>query len=116
MNLDNAILAHYEWKNKLKSAIASQSQLDAASISLDNKCEFGQWLHGPGASVYGNKPEFAALIQKHRIFHFEAGKVASQINATHYADASKLIEPSSAFGAASVAIGVAVNALKRAAA
>ena len=116
MNLVNAILAHYEWKNKLKSAIASQSQLDAASISLDNKCEFGQWLHGTGASLYCKKPEFVALVQKHTVFHSEAGKVASQINAKHYAEASKMIEIASAFGAASVAIGVAVNALKRVAA
>ena len=113
MNLDNAILAHYEWKNRLKAAIASQSQLDAASIGLDDKCEFGKWLHGEGGAVYGKKPEFVALVQRHRAFHGEAGKVAGEINAKRYAEASKMIETASAFGAASVAIGVAVNALKR---
>lgn len=113
MNLDNAILAHYEWKNKLKAAIAGKAQLDAATISLDNCCEFGKWLYGDGGKQYGKKPEFTALLQKHKTFHAEAGRVASAINAKKYDEASKMIETSSPFGTASVGVGVAVNALKR---
>ncbi len=115
MNLDNAILAHYEWKNKLKAAISSQSQLDAATISRDDCCEFGKWLHGDGGVQYGKKPEFSALLQKHKSFHQEAGKVATTINARNYTAASAMIESSTPFGAASLAVGVAVNALKRSA-
>jgi hypothetical protein len=113
MNLDNAILAHYEWKNKLKAAISSQSQLDAATISRDDGCEFGKWLHGEGGQLYGRKPEFTTLLQKHKTFHQEAGKVASQINARRFDDATRMIDTTSPFGAASVSVGVAVNALKR---
>jgi methyl-accepting chemotaxis protein len=113
MNLDNAILAHYEWKNKLKAAITAHAQLDSATISLDNCCEFGKWLYGDGGKQYGKKPEFIALLQKHKTFHAEAGKVASAINAKKYEEASKMIETTSPFGAASVGVGMAVNALKR---
>ena len=113
MNLGNAILAHYEWKNKLKAAIAGKAQLDAATISLDNCCEFGKWLYADGGKQYGKKPEFTALLQKHKTFHAEAGKVATAINANRYEEASKMIETSSPFGTASVGVGVAVNALKR---
>jgi hypothetical protein len=116
MNLDNAILAHYKWKDKLKAAIASKAQLDAATISLDNCCEFGKWLHGEGGKQYGNKAEFTTLLQKHKTFHAEAGKVATPISARKYDEASKMIETSSPFGNASVAVGVAVNTLKRVAA
>ena len=115
MNLDNAILAHYEWKNKLKAAIAGQSQLDAGTISRDNCCEFGKWLYAEGGALYGKKPEFTALLQKHKTFHLEAGKVASAINARNYAAASQMIESATPFGSASLAVGVAVNALKRSA-
>jgi methyl-accepting chemotaxis protein len=113
MNLDNAILAHYEWKNKLKAAITAKAQLDAATISLDNCCEFGKWLYGDGGKQYGKKPEFTSLLQKHKTFHAEAGKVAAVINARRYDDAGKMIETNSPFGTASVGVGVAVNALKR---
>jgi hypothetical protein len=113
MNLDNAILAHYEWKNKLKAAIAAKSQLDSATISRDDCCEFGKWLHGDGGRLYSGKSEFTALLQKHKTFHSEAGKVAVAINGARYDEASKMIESSTPFGAASLAVGVAVNALKR---
>jgi methyl-accepting chemotaxis protein len=113
MNLDNAILAHYEWKNKLKAAIASRGQLDAATISKDNCCEFGKWLYAEGGALYGKRPEFTALLQKHKIFHVEAGKVALQINGKHYEEASKMLDSNSPFGVASMGVGVAVNTLKR---
>lgn len=113
MNLDNAILAHYEWKNKLKAAVAGKSQLDAATISRDDCCEFGKWLYGEGGGLFGKKPEFVTLLQRHKTFHAEAGKVASQINARKYDEALRMIESSTPFGTASVAVGVAVNALKR---
>jgi hypothetical protein len=113
MNLDNAILAHYEWKNKLKAAISAKAQLDSATISRDDCCEFGKWLHGDGGKLYASTPEFTALQQKHKSFHAEAGKVAAAINSHQYDAAAKMIEGSTPFGAASLAVGMAVNALKR---
>lgn len=113
MNLDNAILVHYEWRKKLKEAIVHQSQLDAAAIGRDDCCELGKWLHGEGGKQQGGKPEFVALLQKHKTFHSEAGKIATQVNARHYDEASHMTESNTPFGAASLAVGVAVNALKR---
>ena len=116
MNLDDAILAHYAWKNKLKAAITARSQLDAATISRDDCCEFGKWLHGAGGQLYKGRVEFTALLQKHKVFHAEAGKVATAINSGHYDEASHMIESSTPFGTASLAVGMAVNTLKRIAA
>ena len=113
MNLDSAILAHYEWKNKFKTAIAHQSQLDAGTIGRDDCCEFGKWLHGDGGKLYGAKTAFTALLQKHKTFHVEAGNVASLINGRHFEEANAMLETASPFGAASLAVGVAASALKR---
>lgn len=113
MDLDHAILAHYEWKNKLRAAISNQSHLDAATLARDDACEFGRWLHGEGGKLHGRKPEFTALLQKHKAFHVEAGKVAVQINARHYEEAAHMVENGTPFGTASLSVGMAVNALKR---
>ena len=112
MKLDNAILAHHVWKNKLRAAIASKSQLDAAAFGKDDCCEIGQWLYGEGGSLCGTKPQFTALLEKHKTFHLEAGKIAAQINAANYAQASRMTESGTPFAMASLAVAQAVNALK----
>jgi methyl-accepting chemotaxis protein len=114
LKLDNAILAHHVWKNKLRAAIASKAQLDADTFSRDDCCDIGQWLRGEGEALYGQKPEFTALLQKHKAFHTEAGKVATQINAANYVQAAHMIDSGTPFAAASLAVAQAVNALKQA--
>jgi methyl-accepting chemotaxis protein len=114
MNLDNAIAAHVQWKTKFRVAITAQQTLDAATIGKDNCCELGQWLHGAGRGTYGSRPEFVSLLEKHKSFHKEAGLVATAINGKKFDQASSMIEVGTPFTAASNAVGVAVNALKRA--
>jgi hypothetical protein len=113
LKLDNAILAHHVWKNKLRAAIASKSQLDALAFGKDDCCEIGQWLYGEGAVLYGNKPQFTALVDKHKNFHLEAGKIAVQINAANYAQASRMIDSGTPFATASLGVAQAVSALKQ---
>lgn len=112
LKLDNAILAHHVWKNKLRAAIASKSQLDAATFARDDCCEIGQWLYGEGSALHGSKPQFTVLIEKHKAFHIEAGKIAVQINAANFAQASRMTESGTPFAVASLAVAQAVNALK----
>jgi methyl-accepting chemotaxis protein len=114
MNLDSAISAHAQWKTKFRAAITAKETMDAATIGKDNCCELGKWLYGEGRGVYGSKPEFTSLIEKHKAFHAEAGKVASTINAKKFDAAQKMIEGSSPFGAASNTVVLAVNSLKKA--
>jgi hypothetical protein len=113
MDLDNAILAHHVWKTHLKSVIAGKGQINADLAGRDDCCEIGRWLYGDGSTRYGNTPEFSALLDKHKVFHVEAGKVAQQINAGHHAAASRMIEGGTPFGMASLAVGMAVKELKR---
>ena len=80
MNLDNAIQAHANWRAKLRTAVTQRESLDADTVSRDDCCELGKWLHGAGGSQYGGKPSFVNLLESHRQFHQEAGKVARLIN------------------------------------
>ena len=37
--------SHIRWVDKLYDAIAAQQPLDAVTISKDDCCDFGKWLH-----------------------------------------------------------------------
>ena len=113
MNLDAAIAAHAQWKTKFRMAITKQETMDAVAIGKDNCCDLGKWLHGEGKLQLGSKPEFLSLLEKHKAFHVEAGKVANAINTKKYTEAERMIDSGSSFSAASSAVGVAVNSVKK---
>jgi len=113
MNLDSAIKAHAQWKMKFRSAITAKETMDAATIAKDDCCEIGKWLHGEGRAACGAKPEFVALIERHREFHREAGKVAAAINARQFDLATRMIDGATPFANASSTVGVVILALKR---
>ncbi|HNV59082.1 MAG TPA: CZB domain-containing protein [Rhodoferax sp.] len=113
MDLDSAIGAHAQWKIKLRAGIDRKEQMDALTIGKDNCCELGKWMYGEGRQTLGSKPEFVTLIERHKLFHTEAGKVAQAINTAKYEQAAKMIESGSAFASASTAVGVAIGALKK---
>ena len=114
MNLDNAISAHTEWKVKLRSAISSQSQLDAATISRDNCCPLGQWLHGDAKAKYGQLDAYRQCLDAHANFHREAGKVAQLINQKKYSEAETALSAGTPYANASSATGVSILKLKNA--
>ena len=113
MDLDSAIGAHAQWKIKLRAGIDRKEQMDALTIGKDNCCELGKWMYGEGRQTLGSKPEFVTLIERHKLFHTEAGKVAQAINTAKYEQAAKMIESGSAFASASTAVCVAIVALKK---
>ena len=114
MNLDDAISAHAQWKTKFRMAITKRETMDAATIGKDNCCELGKWLYGEGRGLHSSKPQFVALLEKHKAFHGEAGKVAAVINAKKFEEAEKMISGASPFGVASNEVGMAISSLKRA--
>jgi hypothetical protein len=113
INLDNAIKAHADWRTKLRSAASSHTQVDAESIARDDCCELGKWLHGSGSSKFGAKPTFVALIDGHREFHIEAGKVARVINQGDGSKAAQMLESGTAFARASGEVGRIIVQLKK---
>lgn len=113
MNLDTAIQAHAQWKMKLRLAISRCEAVDAPTISADNCCELGRWMHGEGRSAFGRSPVFNECLTLHAAFHREAGRVATAINGRRYDDAEAMLAGGSAYNEASSAVGAALIRLKR---
>ena len=113
MDLDSAISKHSEWKVKLRSAISKQEAMDAISIAKDNCCELGQWLHGEAKAKFGKLSSYSECVTKHAAFHVEAGKIASTINAKHFAKAETMLSPGSVYNTVSNTVATAIMRLKK---
>jgi len=113
MDLESAIGKHAEWKMKFRNAISKQETMDAATISKDNCCELGKWLHGEAKTKFSRLASHAECLQKHAAFHVEAGKVASTINAKKYTEAEAMLGSGTPYASASSSVGVAIMHLKK---
>jgi aerotaxis receptor len=113
IDLDTAVKAHADWKLKLRNAANEQSTLDAATVSRDDCCVLGKWLHGAGRPGYGHLPQFTDLIGKHANFHQQAGQVAQTINDGHYDRALTMIGSGTPFADASNGVVVAIRQLRQ---
>jgi hypothetical protein len=116
MDLENAVAKHAEWKTKFRGAITKQEQMDASTISKDNCCDLGKWLHGEAKSKFSALNSYKDCVTKHALFHTEAGKVASAINSRKYSEAESMINAGTIYASASSAVGVAILKLKKEAA
>jgi len=113
MDLDVALHKHAEWKVKFRTAISQNEKLDVVTISKDNCCDFGKWLHGNTQLHLDHLESFSECISKHAAFHVEAGKVAQAINDKRLQEANTMLNTDSDFIAASGAVGVAITRLKK---
>ena len=113
MDLDQAIQKHTEWKIKFRTAISRQESMDTDTISKDNCCELGKWLHGAGRMGFARLESFGPCVARHAAFHVEAGKVAKAVNARRYVEAEAMLENETPYGAASSAVGIAIMRLKK---
>jgi len=113
IDLDKALEKHSEWKVKLRTAISKREEMDAATISRDDCCDFGKWLHHDVKSHLARQASYSDCVSKHAAFHIEAGRIANTINAKKYSEAETMLGNGSAFVAASTAVGVAIMRLKK---
>jgi methyl-accepting chemotaxis protein len=113
MDLNQAGQAHSEWKIKLRMAIAKQETLDAGSMSADDQCPLGQWMHGEAKAKFGNLPSFADCVVKHAAFHKEVGKVAQAINAKNYTAAKTMMDANTPYALAANEFIVALGTLRK---
>jgi Chemoreceptor zinc-binding domain len=115
VDLTQAIAKHAEWKTKFRAAITKQETMDVQTISKDNCCELGKWLHGEAKSKFAKLPSYAACLNKHAAFHTEAAKVAKLINDKNFSQAETMLGANTSYATASSAVGIAINVLKKAA-
>ena len=113
MDLNNAVQKHAEWKIKLRSAISKHQQMDVATLSRDDCCELGEWLHGDAKMRFGKLGAHADCVHKHQVFHQEVAKVATAVNAGRYVHAEALLGAGSGFVKASSALSVAFMQLRK---
>src|SRR3990172_5705542 len=113
MHLGNAIAAHEEWKTTFRAAISNHETLDAITISADNRCELGRWLHGEGKKLFGTLPIHTHCVATHKLFHLEAGKIAEAINANNFVEAESMLAAHTHFSKTSNALAAAILRLKK---
>lgn len=79
IDVDIAIACHESWKLCLENVLDGKSSkvLSPEILALDDHCELGQWLYGPGRQRLGRHPAFPVLIARHKYFHLQASSVAA---------------------------------------
>ena len=114
MDLDQAIMAHQQWKTRLNLFLGGNGTetFDPARVGRDDQCELGTWIHGPGQRDFASLPEFAQLVSVHTQFHRSAGEVVTKALAGDKASARALLD--GAFHDRSKETAVAILHLKRA--
>jgi methyl-accepting chemotaxis protein len=77
-NFDAMILAHQDWKKKLRVALASELEarkLQPKEIAKDDVCALGKWIYGNGRALSA-MPEYGQLKEQHGHFHRCAADIA----------------------------------------
>jgi len=112
MDFDQAIAAHAAWKQKLAKYIKQRDgSLNAAELSLDNKCPLGQWIYGEG-SKHASQPVYAKLKSEHARFHKAVGELVRRADAGQSIEGEITIGSKSEFMMASAAVVGAIVSLK----
>jgi hypothetical protein len=79
LDIDMAIAAHENWKQRLLVYLDGQSSEDlrAEVICADDRCDLGKWIHGEGARQLGEFASFNELRSTHKLFHYTASNVVA---------------------------------------
>jgi hypothetical protein len=93
LDIQMAKAAHENWKLRLQAYLdgASTEDLSAETICFDDRCDLGQWIHGPGQQRLGRFPGFTALKGHHKMFHYAASNVVALAKAGREDEARKML-------------------------
>ena len=113
IDLDTAMAVHEAWKRQLQSYLSGppNDKLNPTILCLDDRCDLGQWLHGPANQRLGQYPFFSILIARHKYFHEQAAAVVALAQAGKEEEALKAME--GGYRHASVQVVLMLKALKR---
>jgi len=114
MNSDAAIVAHSEWKRKLKSYLSRPDQsLQAAEVGANDRCQLGQWMGGEGSKQYRTWPEFKKLITEHSHFHQTAAELVRRANNGEKVESELALGANSEFSKATSNVISAIAELRK---
>ena len=99
IDIDTAIAAHENWKQRLLDYVNGQSDevLHPEAVCMDDCCDLGKWLYGAGSKRLGQYPAFSVLIARHKYFHVQASSVVALVQAQHQEDAMKIMDGTYAY-------------------
>ena len=112
LDFEAVIAAHQQWRTTLRNAALKNKKMDASTIGRDDCCVLGKWIYGPGGAKWGKQANFTELVQAHKKFHAEAGKVAEAINSGRVKDAQAMMDSGKPFVDAGHKVTMAVRALR----
>ena len=99
--LTKAIGAHGAWKKRLTGAISAGAHSeDATIVAMDDRCDFGRWLHGTTPAA-GDRAYHATSMTLHADFHRAAAKTLHLVAGGHQAQAQAAMATGGAFAEAS---------------
>ena len=74
--IDKAIAAHGQWKQKLRTAIdTGECESTPAKVKMDCNCSFGKWLHERIEPSAKDNHFYEEAVSLHAQFHQEAGSI-----------------------------------------
>ncbi len=112
-DMNAAIRAHGQWKQKLRLALKRHESVDAATLRRDDQCAMGRWLGGEGRMRCGAHPLFAELVETHAQFHRAAGDVAEVVNRGDAKGAEALMAAGTPFAETSGKVGEIAMRLRK---
>lgn len=94
IDIDTAISAHDNWKIRLQNYVNGQSteDLQPELVCLDDRCDLGKWLHGPGGQRLSRYPAFSMLVARHKYFHVQASTVLALAQAQDKEKAEQMLQ------------------------
>jgi aerotaxis receptor len=112
IDFGKVLAAHQQWRVTLRNAVLRGLKLDATELRRDDCCALGKWIYGGGGRRWGRAPGFAQLLESHKTFHIEAGKVADVINRGQLEQAGQMLESNTPFIEAGKHVSQAIQALR----
>jgi chemoreceptor zinc-binding protein len=109
-----AMRAHTQWKARLNKAIETgSSEFLVDVVRLDDRCDFGKWLHG---QVGNSDPHYIEVKRLHAEFHVAAASVLALAVGGRPAEATAAMAAHTPFARGSASLVLALTAWERAAA
>ncbi len=103
--LTHALASHSQWKVRLRDAIArGTSDLTTSTVSRDDQCEFGKWLHGPLDAELVGSVHYERCVAAHRAFHRAAAATLGLALTGDAVEAEARLRPGGEFANASAAV------------
>ena len=95
--VSDALLAHAEWKRRLRDAVVrGHCEQAADDVGRDDLCDLGRWLHSLPIETRVD-PNFEEIVELHARFHREAAVVVQFLEQGRTDDARDAMDSDSPF-------------------